>query len=648
MKKMRMKQSTLNTVMGVVSAALLLIMILDAIFAMNSYNRIKENENRKSQASKSLNDYQIYFNTISDDVASYVQSGDKTAYTNYINEVKQNTAEKVTNKLQSIGISSQDKGLLKQMNENFNAFRDANNQIVDAMLKSDDNKAKSILYGATYETVRKIASESITKASVSLTENGEIAVKKSVASMDLAFIFVFLTVLFTVIFSVLRIFLNKWAIINPLIHIKQGLLAYANGDMSAETGIQADKSEIGQLAEAMHIMKTNIQSLLEETEILTKAAVDGKLSYRANASEHAGEYGIIVGKINSLLDTILAPVKESYRVLEEVATGNLCVGVEGDYAGDHAKIKDTLNGTINSLNEIIYDFNIAAEQVSSSAKQVSEGSQELSQGATEQASSIEELNATITEIAAQTRDNALKASSANVLVLKAKSNAEIGNDHMKTMLKSMNEINEASKSISKIIGVIDEIAFKTNILALNAAVEAARAGQYGKGFAVVADEVKNLAEKSAGAARETAALIEISISKVESGTVISKDTAKTLADISEDIVKTVGLVGDIASASNEQASAIAQLNKGIEQVAHVVQENSATAEEAAAASEELSSQAEMLKLLIAKFILKEEYKNKLNHNILETEQSKNTHRKPNKSTENRSRIAYSDNEFGKY
>ena len=480
--------------------------------------------------------------------------------------------------------------------------------------------------------------------------NGKLsnAEKGTIAAMNLGFLFVILIAVATAIFSILRIFVNRIAIIVPLIKIKEGILAYANGNMSVDTEVEIDNSEIGQLAEAMHIMKTNMDSLFDETEALTKAAVEGDLSFRADASTHAGEYGKIIERINSLLDVITAPIKESYIVLQEVAKGDLCVGVQGDYAGDHAKIKDALNGTISSLNEIIYEFNIAAEQVASGANQVSDGSQELSQGATEQASSIEELTVTITEIAAQTKDNAMKASNANILVLKAKANAEIGNEHMKTMLKSMTDINEAAKSISKIIKVIDEIAFKTNILALNAAVEAARAGQYGKGFAVVADEVRNLAEKSADAARETAILIEGSISKVEAGTSISKETAKTLDDISDNIVKAVSLVGDITSASNEQASAIAQLNKGIEQVAHVVQANSATAEQSAAASEELSSQAEMFKLQIAKFKLKEGYISKNNYyaggtNPLEKDVSKA--KNPNRG---RSRIALSDNEFGKY
>lgn len=392
----------------------------------------------------------------------------------------------------------------------------------------------------------------------------------------------------------------------------------------------------------------NIKSLIGETVILSQAAVEGRLDIRGNVDKFKGEYRTVIQGINETLNAIIAPIEEASDVLEEMSRGNLQVRMEGDYQGDHAVIKNALNSTLDSilsyvseisgvlteisegnldvaitadykgdfveikdslnhiivnLSQVLGDIGNAADQVASGSRQVSDGSQTLSQGSTEQASSIQELTASITEIASQTKQNAINANQANELAMEAKKSAEQGNGQMQEMLSSMDGINEASANIFKIIKVIDGIAFQTNILALNAAVEAARAGQHGKGFAVVAEEVRNLAARSAEAAKETTDLIEGSIHKVQGGTTLAKETAEYLDEIVGGVEKAANLVGKIAEASNEQATGIAQVNKGIEQVSLVVQNNSATAEQSAAASEELSSQAELLKEMVMKFKL---------------------------------------------
>lgn len=302
--------------------------------------------------------------------------------------------------------------------------------------------------------------------------------------------------------------------------------------------------------------------------------------------------------------SVRKPLNKLVNVSEKIADGDLDVTVDIDTKDEVGVLAQAFTRMTDNINDAMTNINTAAEQVASGSKQVSDSSMALSQGATEQASSIEELTASLEEISSQTKMNAQNANQANELAESARSNAVQGNTQMKEMLKAMVEINDSSANISKIIKVIDEIAFQTNILALNAAVEAARAGQHGKGFAVVAEEVRNLAARSANAAKETTDMIEGSIKKVEGGTRIANETANALNNIVEGVARAAALVGDIAIASNEQASGIAQINQGIMQVSQVVQTNSATSEESAAASEELSSQAELLRESVSRFKLR--------------------------------------------
>lgn len=292
--------------------------------------------------------------------------------------------------------------------------------------------------------------------------------------------------------------------------------------------------------------------------------------------------------------------------LDEVAAGNLNYRLPTTWKGDFGLISQRYNDVTASMKETFRNIDIASDQVTNGSQQVADGAQTLSQGATEQAASIDQLTEQISTISIKVNNTADSAGKAMQVVNDTGNKIKECGNEMSQMLAAMDDINKSSAEISKIIKVIDDIAFQTNILALNAAVEAARAGAAGKGFAVVADEVRNLAAKSAEAASQTTSLIENSIESVKRGADIAHETAGTLDKIIKNAADIADEVSKISDASIEQADEIKRVSVGVEQIAAVVQSNTATAEESAATSEELSGQSGVLRNLLSHFKINDE------------------------------------------
>ena len=334
-----------------------------------------------------------------------------------------------------------------------------------------------------------------------------------------------------------------------------------------------------------------------------KALAQGQFSSVSISSNYRGDFLSMSESVNMMIETINSYMGEIAEVLRDMSEGDLTKSIQREFIGEFDSLKKPINKLFETLHKTISEISEASGQVLIGASQISSSAINLSNGAQEQASALEELNTTIDIINQQTQQNASNALMANEFSNNSTAKAQDGNKSMSQMVSAMDQIKKSSNDISKIVKTIQDIAFQTNLLALNASVEAARAAEHGKGFAVVADEVRSLASRSQIAATETAELIQGSINSVESGSGIATAAAESLDAIVTSSNEVLEIIRNISASSTEQAESIAHISEGLAQISMVTQSNSASSVESAAASEELSSQAEMLKKLVAYFNL---------------------------------------------
>lgn len=374
----------------------------------------------------------------------------------------------------------------------------------------------------------------------------------------------------------------------------------AHGDLSIRIDVRSEKDSLNQ---SFLLLQSTVRTLIDETSLLVQRAREGQLKHRGNAQMFQGCYREVVEGINRMMDSVVAPIDEAALVLGQVAARDLTGRMSGIYQGDFAKIQNSLNTALKNLNDTLQQVVDGAQQVTSSANEISHGSQSLSQNASEQAATLEQISSSLKEMSSTAKQNAANSKGMRELAQETSTCSNQGVESMHMLSEAINKIKLSADATARIIKTIDEIAFQTNLLALNAAVEAARAGDAGKGFAVVAEEVRNLAIRSAEAAKNTAALIEEATRNVEGGVIINGKVLQGLTEIDGKVHTVSQVIEEIALASEKQKRGVEDIDVAVDQLNQATQHVAANSEESAASAQELSSQATQMNAMVGCFNL---------------------------------------------
>ncbi|MBQ9624867.1 MAG: HAMP domain-containing protein [Clostridia bacterium] len=562
-KRKRIKQSTMVKIISIMSiAALLLVIVMLAINKASSdkFDVILEEQNSLIESAGLLFDTSAYLTT---EVRSFAASAEQIYYDNYWKEVNTDkNREKALKQMKEYGITAEEESLINKASDLSNALVPLEEQAFELAKNGNTQAAIEIIYGKEYEdTITQIADirEQVEKSIQSRTDA---SVDRIGFIIDASFVAIFICLVLLMAVQVYVIAYITKRLLKPILLVKNNMQKMSEGNFDEPLGLEADNTEIGQLAEAINETKATTKLIIEDISYMTGELARGNLTVCSeNENGYIGAYGPIIKSINSL--------------------------------------KQKQSDTFSQIRD-------AADRLVSNSEQVSSGAAALADGSQNQASSVEELFQAIADISSKISENNGRVANANSLVQNMGTNVISGYDKMEHLLEAMQEISTNAQSIANIIKTIDDIAFQTNILALNAAVEAARAGAAGKGFAVVADEVRNLASKSSEAANNTTELIENAISSVEKGVTLADATAKELQIVVSNSEEIVGIVKGIENASVEQAEGAKRIENGVSQISSVVQVNAATSQESAATSEQLNGQAGVMKSLVGQFKLCED------------------------------------------
>ncbi|MDP3743327.1 MAG: methyl-accepting chemotaxis protein [Methylotenera sp.] len=378
--------------------------------------------------------------------------------------------------------------------------------------------------------------------------------------------------------------------------------AASQGDFSKRIDSNSKQGFDKTIGESLNLLSDTTDTGLKDVTRVAKAFAAGDFSHKITR-DYQGTIGETKDGINALSDTTSTSLSDIMRVANALAGGDLTQRITTNYPGTFGQTGDSINTTVNTLKTLVEGIKIATESISTDAKQIAEGNVDLSRRTEEQAASLEKTAASMEELSATVKQNADNAQQANQLASAASSVAVKGGDAVSAVVATMSAINSSAKKIEDIISVIDGIAFQTNILALNAAVEAARAGEQGRGFAVVAGEVRNLAQRSASAAKEIKELISDSVSKTAEGSKQVENAGSTMQEIVVSVKRVSDIIEEISAASQEQSIGIAQVNDAIMKMDDVTQQNTAMVEQAAAAAESLMEQADELMSAVSVFQL---------------------------------------------